>query len=113
MQFYVCPVCRNVISSLEDGCFTCCGINLPKLEAEAPDDEHKICIEQSENEHLITMSHYMSKNHYISFTAYISSDTMETKKLYPEQNICIIFNRKGHGILYFYCNKHGMFKMLI
>ncbi|MGN1092398.1 MAG: helix-turn-helix domain-containing protein [Monoglobaceae bacterium] len=113
MQFYVCPICGNVINSMGDGCFTCCGINLPKLESEAPDSEHQICVEQAENELLITMAHSMSKNHYISFVAYISSDTLEIKKLYPEQDVCVRFKRKGHGMLYAYCNKHGMFKLTI
>ncbi len=40
MQFYVCPVCENVINSLGDGSYSCCGINLPKLETENEDDEH-------------------------------------------------------------------------
>lgn len=112
-QFYVCPVCGNVVNSLGDGSFACCGINLPKLEPETPDDEHKICVEQAENEYLVTMKHQMNKNHYISFITYISSDAVEIKKLYPEQDICVRFKRKGHGILYAYCNIHGMFKLII
>ena len=113
IQFYVCPICGNVITSLGDGFFSCCGINLPKLEAETPDDEHQICVEQAENEYMITMTHPMNKNHYISFVSYISSDTAEIKKLYPEQDVCVRFKIKGHGILYAYCNKHGMFKLMI
>ncbi len=50
---------------------------------------------------------------YISFVAYISSDTVEIKKLYPEQDICVRFKIKGRGILYAYCNKHGMFKLIL
>lgn len=113
MQFYVCPICGNIINSIGDGSFACCGITLPRLEAEEPDLEHKIVIEQIENEYCLTMNHPMNKTHYISFVAYISADSIEMTKLYPEQEMCVRFRRKGRGILYFYCNKHGMFKQII
>lgn len=31
----------------------------------------------------------------------------------PEQDISVRFRKKGHGIVYAYCNKHGMFKKVI
>jgi len=43
--FYVCPVCGNMIHSSGEGSFSCCGVALPALEAEAPDDEHSLNIE--------------------------------------------------------------------
>ena len=39
---YVCPVCGNVVYALGKGSYSCCGITLPSLEAEAPDETHAL-----------------------------------------------------------------------
>ena len=111
--FYVCPVCDNIFHSLGNGGITCCGISLPPLDAEAEDSEHTFLIEPIETDSLITISHDMTKSHYISFIAFVTSSKIELIKLYPEQNAeCRLFLR-GHGILYAYCNKHGLIKKRI
>lgn len=55
----------------------------------------------------------MKKAHYVSFIAYVTSDGVEIIKLYPEQDISVRFRKKGHGMIYAYCNRHGMFQALI
>lgn len=110
MNFYVCPVCGNVITSVGQGTFSCCGITLPRQEEEACDENHDIHIQTVDNEYCVTMKHPMSKEHYMSFLAYVTSNSVELIKLYPEQDICVRFRKKGHGFLYAYCNKHGMFR---
>lgn len=107
MKFYVCPVCGNILTSVGQGSFFCCGITLPAQEAEVCDDLHTLRVGIIENEYFVTMEHPMDKGHYISFVAYVTSDSCETVKLYPQQDIAVRFRRKGHGILYAYCNKHG------
>lgn len=109
-KFYVCPVCGNVIYSIGNSVISCCGITLPALEAEMADDEHKINIEAVEDENFITIEHTMNKNHYISFIAYVTSDRVQMVKLYPEGNAETRFQLRGHGILYWYCNRHGFYK---
>ena len=113
IQFYVCPVCGNVITAVGEGLFSCCGITLPEQEPETMDEAHSIIVETIDNEYLITMRHPMSKEHYISFVAYITSGSAEIIKLYPEQDISVRFRKKGHGILYAYCNRHGLFRKII
>lgn len=109
-KFYVCPVCGNVIYSIGDSVISCCGITLPALEAEIPDDNHKINIEAVEDEKFVVIKHPMEKNHYISFIAYVTSDRVQMVKLYPEGNAESRFQLRGHGILYWYCNHHGFYK---
>lgn len=113
MHFYICPVCGNVITSIGEGAFSCCGISLLDAETEECDNSHLIKIATVEDEYFVTLDHPMSKKHYISFIAYVTSDSIEFAKLYPEQNISVRFKKKGHGIIYAYCNKHGMFKAII
>lgn len=109
LSFYVCPICGNIIQSVGEGSYNCCGILLPKLETEEKDIHHEIQIEIVDNEYYVSINHEMSKNHYISFIVYITSNYVEMVKLYPEQNGEARFARRGHGLIYAYCNRHGLY----
>ena len=109
-KFYVCPVCGNIIHSTGDSLISCCGITLPALEAEEADEDHAITVEAVEDEHFVTIAHPMTKEHYISFVAYVTSDRLQMVKLYPEGNAETRFQLRGFGMLYWYCNHHGLFK---
>ena len=113
LHFYVCPVCGNIITSVGRGTFSCCGITLPEQEPETCDDHHLLILDTVDNEYYVTMDHPMTKDHYISFLAYITSGSAEVVKLYPEQDISVRLRKKGHGILYAYCNRHGLFRKMI
>ena len=108
-RFDVCPVCGNVLVSTGEGAFSCCGVNLPPLEAENCDAEHEISISQVENEYYVRMEHDMEKEHYISFFALLTPDGATLKKLYPEQNAEARFPMNARGVFYACCNRHGLF----
>lgn len=112
-KFYVCPVCNNIVRTVGDAVISCCGITLPPLEAEAPDEEHRVSMEKVENEYFITVDHDMTKEHFISFVAYLTSDRVQFVKLYPEGNAQTRLKIHGGGLLYLYCNKHGLMKQKI
>ena len=112
-KFYVCPVCGNMIHSMGDSLMSCCGITLPALEAEEADAEHSITVERVEDEHFITVHHPMTKQHFISFVAYVTTDRMQLVKLYPEGNAETRMQLWGRGVLYWYCNRHGLYKKKI
>ena len=109
-QFYVCPVCGNVIHSMGSAVISCCGITLPPLEAEEADEDHGITLEHVEDEHFLTVRHPMTKAHFISFVAYVTSDRLQMVKLYPEGNAETRLQLRGRGYLYAYCNRHGLFR---
>ena len=109
-KFYVCPICGNVIHSTGHTLVSCCGITLPPLEAEEADDDHAISIERVEDEHFITVRHPMTKQHFISFVAFLTSDRLQLVKLYPEGNAETRLQLRGMGYLYYYCNRHGLFR---
>ena len=92
-----------------EGAVSCCGISLPALEVEETDDAHAIEIERVENDYCITLPNEMRKHHYISFVAYATTDKFDMIKLYPEGNARVRFPVRGHGQIYYYCNKHGLF----
>ena len=110
-KFHVCPVCGNIIQSTGNSVISCCGITLPPLEAEEADLDHAVHIQQVEDEHFITIDHPMTKEHYISFVAFVTSDRVQFVKLYPEGNAQTRLQLRGFGMLYWYCNHHGLFKM--
>ena len=112
-KFYVCPICGNIIHASGDAMISCCGITLPALEPEEPDEAHLPLIEPVEDEQFITVHHEMTKDHYLSFAAVVTSDRIQLVKFYPEGNAEVRFKRRGRGILYIYCNRHGLMKQRI
>ena len=108
-RFYVCPVCGNAIQATGEAVITCCGITLPPLEAEIPDQDHIISLEVVEDEYYVTVDHPMTKTHYISFLAAVSDQTVQFVKLYPEGDAATRFKINRVERIYAYCNRHGLF----
>ena len=109
-RLYVCPICGNVIHCTGDTVVSCCGVTLPALEAEEMDDDHMLTIEDVEDEHFLTIHHSMTKEHHISFLAFVTSDRFQLLKFYPEGNAQTRMQLRGRGVLYYYCNRHGLFQ---
>ena len=109
-RFYCCPVCGNVLHAMGEAVISCCGIQLPPLDAEEPDEAHTLMMEEAEDERFVVVNHEMTKKHYISFLAYVTSDKLHLVKLYPEGNAECRFKFRGGGYLYLYCNRHGLMK---
>ncbi len=108
IKFYVCSNCGNVVSNTGKAEISCCGRKLKSLIAKSEDDEHKIKIDDIEEDCYITIQHDMTKSHYISFVAYVEYDRVLLVKLYPEQGAELRFPKMYGGKLYFYCSKHGL-----
>ena len=112
-QFYVCPVCGNVIHGMGESVIHCHGVLLQPEEAEETDENHKIFIEHVEDEYYVQIRHEMTKDHYISFIAAVSSDRMQMVKLYPEGDAQARFKINGVKKIYFYCNRSGLFSVTL
>ncbi len=110
-EFYVCPVCGNVIHSMGEAAIHCHGIQLVPLESEPADERHIGMIERVEDEYYVRIDHSMTKEHYISFVAEASSDEMQLVKLYHEGNAEAHFKIRGVRRIFFYCNRDGLFSM--
>ena len=133
VQFYVCPICGNVIQATGEAVISCCGITLPPLEAEEQEERteecaprngnpenaptcaalpaaHTLRIEKVEDEYYVTIDHPMTKEHYISFIAAVHDNGVEFVKLYPEGAAEARFKINRTKFLLAYCNRHGLFK---
>ena len=130
-NFYVCPVCGNIIHTTGEAVISCCGITLPALEpetleAENPEAEpmeaepmeaetieagegHAIRIERIEDEYFVSLNHPMTKDHYISFLAALSDQGLQLVKLYPEGPAQARFKIAGVRRIYACCRLHGLF----
>ncbi len=107
-RLYVCPVCGNLLHGMGEALVSCCGVQLPPLEAEEPDGAHAVRLEQVEDETFVTVCHDMTKTHFISFLAFVSADRLELVRLYPEGPAQARMHLRGGGTLYWYCNRHGL-----
>lgn len=112
-NLYACPVCGNIFHSTGSAMISCCGVTLPPLEAEQADAAHQIQCEKIEDEIFVSARHPMTKGHYLSFVAYCTGERFEIVKLYPESSVAVRFFSRGHGVLYWYCNHHGLFQKRI
>lgn len=113
LRFYVCPICGNVLTGVGNAVVSCCGVLLPPLEAEETDEAHAMTLEPVEDEWFLTAAHPMTKEHHLSFLAYVTLDRLQMVKLYPEGNAEARFKRIGRGVVYAYCNRHGLMKKRI
>ena len=71
------------------------------------------CVEKSEDDYYVTISHEMSKTHYISFIASVRDDGCEIRKLYAEENAEVRFRISRTKNLLYYCNVHGLFRIRV
>lgn len=108
-RLYICPICGNVIVSAGEMAVSCCGIALSPAEAEEPDENHSLSLEQVEDEYFVHLDHPMTKDHYISFLAAVSPDRIQLVKLYPEGNAQARFKISMVKYIYYYCNREGLF----
>ncbi|WP_369281864.1 helix-turn-helix domain-containing protein [Oscillibacter sp. GMB15532] len=109
-KFYVCPICGNVLWAAGEGSFSCCGVSLPPLEAEEPDEAHGLRAQRLDGEWYVELDHPMRKDHFISFFALVTDNRAEIVRLYPEQSAEARFSYRS-GTLYACCNRHGLFRI--
>ena len=112
-EFYVCPVCGNVITGTGRAAISCHGVQLIPAEAEDASGAHTAAVERVEDEYLVRIEHPMTKRHYISFIAALSPDRVQLVKLYPEWSAEARFKIHGVKKLLFYCNRDGMFSLTL
>lgn len=110
-QFYICPVCGNILYAMGEAAIHCCGVALPPLEAEEPDGGHRFTAVDMDGGWYVEGEHPMEKDHYLTFLAQVSDFGVEITKLWPEQIPRASFLRRSGGILYACCNRHGLFRL--
>ena len=108
-NYFVCPECGNIVLSTGNASVSCCGRRLLPRTAQKADEMHEVKAEIIENDWFITCNHEMEKEHYISFVAFASAGEIKIFKTYPEWELQVRFPKRGHGLLLWYCTRHGLF----
>ena len=106
--FAVCPSCGNLITLSGAAAVSCCGKTLEPLTAQKCDDAHRLQIEMVEDERFVTASHPMQKEHHIAIAALTTAERITLVRCYPEWDLQLRLPRQ-HGVLYWYCTRHGLF----
>lgn len=110
INFYVCPVCGNILTGTSRATISCCGRKLEALVAKKQDG-HELNVESHDGSYYVTFSHEMTKQHYLTFIAYVVEDKVLLMRLYPEQSGELrLPHLSGRGRLYAYCNQHGFWE---
>lgn len=113
LKCYVCPDCGNLITAAAEAGVSCCGRTLLPLEPQKVEDKDKLSVEKIDDSWFVSSPHPMTKDHHISFVALLTGDTLFLRRLYPEWDLQTRIPCLGHGILLWYCTKHGLFQQLI
>lgn len=111
IQFYVCPVCGNILTSTGAASIACCGRQLQPLIPNATAPKHTPQVVEVDAEYYATVQHEMRREHYLLFAACVNDDRVWLNRFYPEQSPNFRFpNMRGGGSLYLYCTEHGLIK---
>lgn len=113
LQFYVCPNCGNLLTATAGAAVSCCGKTLKPLVPQKAEETEKLSVEVIENDYFITTDHEMTKEHYIAFVALLTGDSIMLRKQYPEWNMQTNIPCFAHGMLVWYCTRHGLFYQTI
>ena len=111
-----CMKCGAMIEVLKDctceGCgFKCCGEEMRTFVPNSEDasfEKHLPIVEVVGNEVVVTVPHVMEEDHYIEWIAYVDEGTVDKRLLKPGEEARVEFPYKKGGVVYEFCNKHGL-----
>ncbi|WP_407309851.1 helix-turn-helix domain-containing protein [Desulfosporosinus sp. SB140] len=112
-KYYVCPVCHNISLCTGEAEVSCCGRKIEQHQMQKAEENEMLSVEVIEEDWYITAAHPMNKEHYISFVAFATGDRVQIIKQYPEWDMQLRIPKRGHGMLIWYCTRHGLFYQLI
>jgi len=118
VKFFRCKHCGNIITfAKESGAkVVCCGDPMTELVAnttEAVVEKHIPDITKEDDSIFVkvgSVTHPMIAEHYIEWIACVSGDKVEFKYLEPGVEPEAVFVNVTEGIVYEYCNIHGLWK---
>ncbi len=117
-NFYVCPVCGNIIEIIgnKKHDIICCGKVMEILTANTTDasvEKHVPVYEKENDKIIITVGktiHPMEEDHYIKWIELINENAVYRKYLNPNDEPKAIFPYCAKSTIYAFCNKHGLWK---
>lgn len=105
IKFYICPDCGNILTATGEAEISCCGRRLASQVPQKADGNHRLHMEEVDDEFYITFEHEMTKEHFLSFVAYVNYNSIHLVRLYPEQSGEARMPRMRGGKFYFGCSR--------
>ena len=113
-----CLKCNAEIRILKDckcnNCgIMCCNEKMKEITANSSDasiEKHKPVVEKIDNSIKVTVNHVMEDEHFIEWICLLTDKKEEYVYFKPNEVATHIFNDVENGIVYSYCNKHGLWK---
>ena len=114
-----CPQCGALVKVIND-CHCACGLiccdnNMVEVKANSVDasfEKHVPTYEIENNQIKVKVNHVMDEDHFIEWVMFVTDEKEETIYFKPGDVAEVVFpNNKG--ILYAYCNKHGLWSKTI
>jgi len=112
-KYYVCPMCHNISLCTGEAEVSCCGRKIDQQQMQKAEEKEMLSVEVIEDDWNITVAHPMNKEHYISFVTFATGGHIQIIKQYPEWDMQLRIPKRGHGMLIWYCTRHGLFYQLI
>lgn len=116
-----CLKCGAIIKVIEncscDDCgIICCGEEMKIMSANSTDaivEKHVPTYELENGMLKVKVNHVMDEDHFIEWVCLKTDDREEYIYLHPKEEAATTFKNVSSGILYAYCNKHGLWKAKI
>ncbi|MBQ9319053.1 MAG: desulfoferrodoxin [Bacilli bacterium] len=113
-MFKKCLKCGKVIYVVKgSGDVICCNEPMQDLipnSVDAAFEKHVPNFEIKDTKLEVIVKHVMDDDHYIEWIALENEQGIQMFKLKPGMEAKAIFDYTNSGILYAYCNKHGLWK---
>ena len=114
IRFFVCPQCGDLITATGEAAVSwlreAAGAPCPSRSRTRPTASRSIRWRTSGS---ITSGHPMEKGHCLSFLALVTGERATVMKCWPEWDLQQRIPRRGHGMLYWYCTQHGLFRQVL
>ncbi|MBP3635234.1 MAG: desulfoferrodoxin [Bacilli bacterium] len=116
-----CSKCGSIVKVLEDCNCDDCGIlccskkmeDVIQNSIDASFEKHVPTYKIKGNDLIVEVNHVMEEEHFIKWICLKTIDREEYVYLKPGEDATATFKNVSEGILYSYCNKHGLWMMEI
>ena len=121
LEIKKCQKCGAMVKIINDcqceKCgIKCCNEDMTTLKANSVDaslEKHIPNYEVKDNKLIVKVNHVMDDDHYIEWISLLTDIKEEYVYLKPGENAEVVFESVDSGIIYSYCNKHGLWKQEI
>ena len=113
IRFFVCPQCGDLITATGEAAVSCCGEAAGALPVQKPDEAHSLRSIRWRTSGSSPPATPWRKGTACPFLALVTGERATVMKCWPEWDLQQRIPRRGHGMLYWYCTQHGLFRQVL